>query len=137
VIDGFGEKNFTADPRSSDGSWSGDPAIGSSSPSTIDDRLQARPDRAGGLGERIVVDDREHPFRVDGRDVRLSVLLVDDHVAGEQDAELGLGPSAAWASVGLQAPRIRYGSRSTPSLALSVAWTSISDRTPNPSCGVP
>src|ERR1019366_6866338 len=52
---------------------------------------------------------------------------------GSRTPSSGSASNAACARAGLQAPRIRYGSPSTPSLALSVAWTSISDRTPNPS----
>ena len=39
---------------------------------------------------------------------------------------------AWWASGGLQAPRMRCGAMSLPSLAFIVAATSISVRTPNP-----
>ena len=44
----------------------------------------------------------------------------------------GSASSARWASRGLQAPRIRYGARSTPSFSFNVTRTSISVRTPNP-----
>ena len=39
----------------------------------------------------MVADDGEHLLGVDRGDVRLTLLLVDDDVAREQDAELGLG----------------------------------------------
>src|SRR5665213_2952720 len=38
----------------------------------------------------VSADDREHALRVDGRDVRRLVTAVDDDVAREQRAELGL-----------------------------------------------
>jgi hypothetical protein len=86
-------------------------------------------------GEFRVLDEREHRLGVDRGDVRLAVGAVDDDVAGKQRAELGsaLRARARWASGGLQAPRMRYGSCSTPSFSRRVACTSISQSTPKPS----
>src|ERR1039458_8939677 len=44
-----------------------------------------------GLRELVVGDDREHLLGVDSCNVSIPVLRVDDDVAGEQNAELGLG----------------------------------------------
>ena len=52
------------------------------------DELQAPSHLAGGLGELVVADDREHPLCVDRGDVRVTVSLVDDDV-GSRD---GLAP---------------------------------------------
>jgi len=68
----------------------------------------------------IVADDAEGRLGVQELDGRPAVLRAQ-------------GDVARWASDGLQAPRIRYGSRSMSSFARSVAATSISVRIPNPS----
>ena len=57
----------------------------------LDDRGEAAAYLAGRGCELVVADDREHLLGVDGGDVRVTLLLVDDDVAREQDAELGLG----------------------------------------------
>jgi len=45
----------------------------------------------GDRRQLLVVDDREHPFGVDGRDLRLTVAPVDDDVAGQEHAEVRFG----------------------------------------------
>lgn len=52
---------------------------------------------------------------------------------GSKAPTLASASRARFANGGLQAPRMRYGPRSTPRRALSVACTSISARTPKPS----
>ena len=52
---------------------------------------------------------------------------------GRRTPTSGTALRARCADGGWQAPRIRYGSRSTSSFFFSVAWTSISVRTPKPS----
>jgi uncharacterized membrane protein YfcA len=66
---------------------------------SLDDGAQAL-FHSGGDGRKLIVaDDREHPLRVDRGDPGLAVPLVDDHVAGQQNAELGFGlqrPVGEW-----------------------------------------
>ena len=48
----------------------------------LDDRPKPLAYVGGDWCERVVADDRQHPFGVDGSDVRCAVALVDDDVAG-------------------------------------------------------
>src|SRR6516164_2060574 len=54
---------------------------------SVNDGGKTAPHFDRGVGELVVADDREHPIGVDGGDVRLPVLLVDDDVAGEKGSE--------------------------------------------------
>ena len=57
----------------------------------LDDSGEPPANLASRGGELIVVDDREHPLRVDRGDARPTVLLVDDYVARQEHAKLGFG----------------------------------------------
>jgi Sulfite exporter TauE/SafE len=59
--------------------------------SALDDGAQALLHLGGDRRKLVVADDREHPLRVDRGDPGLAAPLVDDHVAGQQHAELGFG----------------------------------------------
>jgi hypothetical protein len=48
-------------------------------------------DLGGHRRQLVVLDDREHPLRVDRRDVGLPASLVDDDVAGKERPQVGLG----------------------------------------------
>ena len=61
----------------------------------LDDGGELGANLSGDRGEFGVLDQREHPFGVDCGDVRLAAGAVDDDVAGEQRAELGLRAQGA------------------------------------------
>ena len=102
---------------------------------SLDDCGELRPHLCCDRGELVVADDREHPLGVDRGDVRLAVRA---------RRRRRCRAAACRARVRRRAPggraagcRRRGSCRarcSTPSFSRSVACTSISQRTPKPSC---
>jgi hypothetical protein len=64
----------------------------------------------------VVIDDRAHLFRVDGGEVRSSLLLIDDDVARQQDPELGFGLERGMGEGWVTGSEDQVGLPSTPSL---------------------
>ena len=84
-----------------------DEAHGSGLRCALDDCCEPIPHLGGDREERFVADDREHSLGVDCGDVRLAAALVDDDVARQQGAEVGLGFERLVGEGRVAAPRIR------------------------------
>jgi len=75
--------------------------------------------------------DLDHDLEIQGVHEGRAGVAAHDHVAGQQP-DLRLDLEGLVGELGLQVPRITYGSLAWPSFCLRVACTSISVRVPNP-----